>query len=581
MVQPYQRLTGEQLAGWTPKKMSSPIYDVLCHPNIPVPLPDGTILRGDLYLPKSDGSFSTLVAWSPYTKELQNTGLPLPINEVGVTKYLVSCGYCHLIVNARGTGKSGGTRVESFSPSEQRDVADVIEWAATQPWCDGNIGMVGMSYFAAIQYLVAAQQPAHLKAIFPYLGFTDLYRHFVSRGGTFHSDFFATYYTFVGATQKVSLASTIRHGLGYLFNRSWVQSFIMRLFFLNRTKMPARLHPEESWVRSFAALAFDEPYDGPFYHEKSAWPILNRIQIPVCIGTNWGNPGLHMKGAFQAWHGIDAPKKLFIGPLDSKWPWANYQQELLAWYDYYLKGIDTGVEEQPPVRYWLQGANQWRTAEDWPIPRATKQRRYLSWHSENAFLEQSLQSEQSAQESSLSFVAIPRHMLYPKALDHYETQVLGYSTPPFQRDIEVTGPIRLHLKLASTATDTHIIARVSDIAPNGRRQKLAFGWLEASHRKVDEELSRPDEIIHEHRMSEPLIPCVPAILDFSLTPTSNLFRKGHRLLLEIASQPELLETNAFEGFIFFPYHAPPYPARNTIFHGGNNPSYIEWEERND
>ncbi|HAG97859.1 MAG TPA: hypothetical protein DDW33_13625 [Ktedonobacter sp.] len=581
MVQPYQRLTGEQLAGWTPKKTSSPVYEVLCRPNVSIPLPDGTILRGDLYLPRADGSFPTLVAWSPYTKELQNTGLPLPINEVGVTKYLVSCGYCHLIVNARGTGRSAGTRVESFSPCEQKDVADVIEWAAEQPWCNGNIGMVGMSYFAAIQYLAAAQQPAHLKAIFPYLGFTDLYRHFVSRGGTFHSDFFATYYTFVGATQRITVPATVRHTLGYLFNREWLQSLIMRIFFLNRTKMPGRLHPEESWARSFATLAFDEPYDGPFYREKSAWPILDRIQIPVCIGTNWGNPGLHMKGAFQAWHGIHAPKKLFIGPPDPRWPWTNYQDELLAWYDYHLKGIDTGIEEQPPVRYWLQAANQWRSAADWPIPRAIKQRGYLALHADDTLKEQDLQTEPSAQESSLSFVAIPRHMLYPKVLDHYEAQVLRYSTPSFQRDTEVTGPIRLHLNLSSTAIDTHIIARISDSGPDGKRQKLSFGWLEASHRKVDEALSRPDEVIHEHRKAEPLTPGVRVTLDFSLTPTANLFKRGHRLLLEIASQPELLETNAFEGFIFFPYHAPPYPARNTIFHGGSDPSYVEWEERVD
>jgi len=577
MIQPCQRLTGEQLAGWAPKKTSVPTYEVLCLPNVSIPLADGTVLSGDLYRPKADGSYPALIAWSPYTKELQSTGLPLPINEVGVVGYIVTRGYCHLTVNARGTGKSAGGRVESFSPCEQKDVAEVIEWAAGQPWCDGNIGMVGMSYFAAIQYLAAAQHPPHLKAIFPYLGFTDLYRHFVSRGGTFHSDFFATYYTFVGATQKVTVPPRVRHALGYLLNRQWVQSFIMRLFFLNRTKMPGRLHPEESWARSFATLAFDEPFDGPFYREKSAWPVLARIQIPVCIGTNWGNPGLHMKGAFQAWHSIHAPKKLFIGPPDARWPWANYQEEMLAWYDHYLKGIDTGIEEQPPVRYWLQGANQWRTAQGWPIPGAKKQRCYLELHADNAHAEQDLQTAPPAQESSLSFVAIPRHMLYPKVLDRYEAQVLRYATRFFQKDTEVTGPIRLQLRLASTAIDTHIIARVSDVAPDGKRQKLSFGWLEASHRKVDEELSRPDEIIHEHRNADPLTPGEPVIVTFSLTPTSNLFRKGHRLLLEIASQPDLLETNAFEGFIFFPYDAPPYPARNTIFHGGSNPSYIEWE----
>ena len=581
MIQPYQRLTGEQLAGWVPKKASAPSYEVLCFPNVSIPLPDGTVLSGDLYRPKADGAYPALIAWSPYTKELQNTGLPLPINEVGVVRYIVARGYCHLTVNARGTGKSAGDRVESFSPCEQRDVADVIEWAAGQSWCDGNIGMVGMSYFAAIQYLAAVQRPPHLKAIFPYLGFTDLYRHFVSRGGTFHSDFFATYYTFVGATQKVTVPPSVRHTLGYLLNRQWVQSLIMRLFFLNRTKMPGRLHPEEAWARSFATLAFDEPYDGPFYWEKSAWPVLDRIKIPVCIGTNWGNPGLHMKGAFQTWAGIDAPKKLFIGPPDPRWPWANYQDELLAWYDHHLKGIDTGIEEQPPVRYWLQGANRWKSASDWPIPGTVKQRHYLTAHSDDALKEQILQTEQPMQESSLSFGAIPRGMLYPKVLDHYEAQVLRYTTQPFQEDTEVTGPIRLHLNLSSTAIDTHIIARISDRAPDGKRQKLSFGWLEASHRKVDEERSRPDEVIHEHRKAEPLTPGVQTTLDFSLTPTANLFKKGHRLLLEIGSQPDLLAANAFEGFIFFPYHAPPYPARNTIFHGGSSPSYVEWEVRND
>lgn len=581
-MKPQLRLTGEQLAGWIPRNASSPKYDVLLKSNIQIPLPDGTILRGDLYHPKSEESFPLLLAWSPYTKELQNTGLPLPINEVGVTSFLVSRGYCHLIVNARGTGKSGGGRVESFSRLEQKDVADVIEWASQQRWCDGNVGMIGMSYFAAIQYLAAAQRPPHLKAIFPYLGFTDLFRHFVSRGGMFHSDFFATYYTFVGATQRLSIPSMIRHLLGYLFNRPRLQSGIMRLFFLNRTKMPSRLHLQESWARSFATLAFDELYDGEFYQEKSAWPVLARIDIPVCIGTNWGNVGLHMKGAFQAWHGIHAPKKkLFIGPPDPRWPWANYHEELLAWYDARLKGIDTGIDDQPAVRYWVQGANAWRTASDWPIPGADKQRFYLATRSESSLEEQVLQKGVPTQETSHSFVAIPRGMLYPKTLDTYEAQIMRYATQPFEKDTEITGPLHISLTLSSTAIDTHVIARVSDRSPDGKLQKLSYGWLEASHRKIDEELSRPDEIIHEHKRAEPLIPGTPVILSFSLTPTSNLFKQGHRLILEIGSQPDLLETNAFEGFIFFSYQAPPYAARNTIYHGGSEASYIEWEVRSD
>jgi putative CocE/NonD family hydrolase len=573
---PRAKLTGVQLAGdWTPKAASEPKYEVVMYPDIQIPLPDGVILRGDLYRPKGQQAFPLLLAWGGYTKELQNTGLPLPINEVGQVGYIVTRGYCHLTVNARGTGKSEGKRLLPFHESEPKDVADTIEWAATQPWCNGNVGMVGMSYFAAIQYLAAAQQPPHLKAIFPYLGFTDLYRHFTFHGGAFHSGFFAPYYSFVGSTQHLSVPPWLRHLLGYILGHQWIQRRITAFFFKNEEKMPKQMHPEESWMRDFARLAFDQPYDNSYYREKSAWPVLDQIQIPVCLGTNWGNIGLHMRGAFQAWHSIHAPKKLFIGPPDPRWPWANYHQELLAWYDYHLKGLDTGVEEQPPVRYWLQGANRWKTASDWPVPGTGTQRLYLESVSENNLEQQLLVSQSPKQETALSFVAIPRGMGYPKELEKYEAQWLTYQTQPYEKDAEVVGPIHLHLTLTSTAMDTHIIARISDVSPQGKTRLLSFGWLQASHRKVDASLSRPDEIIHAHQFSEPLQPGCPETLHFSLTPTANLFLAGHSLRLEIGSRPDLLKATVFDEMVFFPYEAPPYPARNTIMHGGEQASYLE------
>lgn len=575
-IRPRAKLMGQQFAGaWTPKKVSQPVYRLLFEPDISIPLPDGTILRGDLYRPEADGVFPTLVAWSSYTKEFQTTGLPLPINEVGQIDYIVSRGYCHLTINARGTGRSGGTRALHFSPGEHKDVADAIEWAATQTWCNGNVGMIGMSYFAAIQYLAAAQQPPHLKAIFPYLGFTDMYRHFVYHGGAFHSGLFAPYYAFIGATQKVSIPPLLRHLASYVLNRNWIQRRITSFFFKNEEKMPQQMHPEESWMHDFAQLAFDEPYDGPFYQEKSAWPVLQRIQVPVCIGTNWANPGIHMRGAFQAWHGIHAPKKLFIGPPDPRWPWSNYHGELLAWYDYYLKGIDTGVDEQPAVRYWLQGADCWKSAADWPLPQAQTRRLYLAQSLEEGERVHRLQREPPTSQTSLKFAAIPRGMLYPKELEKYTAQTITYLTEPWPEETEVTGPIRLQLLLSSTALDTHVVARLSDVSPQGKTRILSFGWLQASHRKIAQELSRPDEIIHEHRAPEPLTPGTPATLTFSLTPTANLFKPGHRLRLEIGSRPDLLRATVFDNFIYFPYEAPPYPARNTVFHGGPSPSYLE------
>ena len=332
-------------------------------------------------------------------------------------------------------------------------------------------------------------------------------------------------------------------------------------------------------MHQYAQLLFDEPYDGPFYWEKSAWPVLDRIQVPICIGTNWANPGIHMRGAFEAWHGISAPKKLFIGPPDPRWPWSNYQEELLAWYDYYLKGIDTGVAELPAVRYWLQGAECWKDASDWPIPGAIKHRFYLAEASDKTNGAQRLQNYPPEQETACRFVALPRGMVYPKELDKYEAQWLTFLTDTWEEDTEMVGPITLHLKLASTAIDTHLIARVSDVSPEKKVRLLSFGWLQASHRKKDERRSRPDEIIHEYRIPEPLTPGLPVSLDISLTPSANLFKRGHRLRLEIGSRPDLLKATVFDGFVFYPYEPTLYPARNTIFTGGSEPSFLELEVR--
>ena len=507
--------------------------------------------------------------------------MPLPINEIGVVSYIVSRGYCHITINARGTGKSTGTRLFQFSSGEQKDLADTIEWVASQNWCDGNVGMVGMSYFAAMQYFAAAARPPHLKAIFPYLGFTNFYRHFAYHGGAFQSDFFSFYYSLVGSTQKLSVSPTVRHLLSYVLDRRAIQAFITRIFLPMRPRLTKSLHPEESWMRDFATLAFDQKYDSEFYREKSATLVLEEIDIPVCIGTNWGNPGLHMMGAFEAWHRIRSPqKKMFIGPAEPLWPWENYQDELLAWYDYYLKGIENGIGELPPVRYWLQGAKCWKSASDWPLPDARKKRLFLAPRSESNLVEHQLR-EEIPDSGSLSFVAIPRGMIYPKELEKYETQVLSYVTEPFEKDTEVTGPVRLHLALSSSAIDTHIIARITDLSPEGKTHKLSFGWLQASHRRVNLDLSTVTEIAHDHSSPEALIPFEAVVMDISLTPLANLFKVGHKLRLEIGSRPDILEGTYYEGFVYFPYDAPPYPARNAIYHGASEASFLEVKIRDE
>jgi len=525
---------------------------------VAIPLPDGTMLRADLYRPAAPGRYPVLLAWSPYTKELQNTGIPLPINEVVAVRHIVACGYVHLTVTARGTGRSGGIRSFQFDPREQDDVVAVIDWAAAQPWCDGKVGMAGMSYFAVIQYLAAAARPAHLTAIFPYLGWTDFYRHAVYHGGAPQSEFFSYYYSLVGATQRLRLRPGARHALGYLLDHGWFQWLGIRAFLPLRARLSAHLRPQESWTRDFVSLMFDHLTDGPFYRDKSPWPVLDRIEIPVCIGTNWGNPGLHMRGAFDAWRAVRGPKWLFIGPPDAHWPWENYQDELLAWYDWQLKGIDTGYERLPPVRYWLQGAGQWRSAADWPPPDAEPAVFHLAPRSASA-LDLHALGPAPPPSAVLSWLAVPPGMRIPAQVNRYEAQRVRYATPPFRDPVAIAGPVTLRLSLHATATDTHLIARMSDLAPDGRRRVLSFGWLQACYRAVDDARSSHDEIIHDFTQPIPLRPGQVTELSLSLTPTANLFRRGHRLLLEIGSRPDLLQATALENFVYFPYHAPPTP----------------------
>jgi len=149
--------------------------------------------------------------------------------------------------------------------------------------------------------------------------------------------------------------------------------------------------------------------------------------------------------------------------------------------------------------------------------------------------------------------------------------VLSFATEPFPEDKEMVGPIALSVRLSSTAIDTYLTARLSDLGPDEARRSLSFGYQRAAVRKVDRARSTSTEIVHERDALQPLTPGKPVRLVFSLTVSANLFRQGHRLLLEIGSRTDLIGASFAEGFVYFDLDAPPYPARNTL-HAGEDSS---------
>ncbi|PSK95876.1 hypothetical protein CLV63_11339 [Murinocardiopsis flavida] len=553
---PYRtRLAGMQRAGWTPRGPERTRYRVHSEADVAVPMADGTVLRGDLYRPAGAAPCPALLAWSPYNKDLMPTGLPAPFVEPGAVGYLAARGYAVLVVNARGTGRSGG-RLDPVmhSDGERADLCGTIEWLAAQHWCDGSVGMTGMSYFAVSQLVAAGLRAPALKAVFPFGATTDWYRHGVTHNGTLHSGFMGRYTAVNGAANRVRLAPEARHALGYVIGTAPVQHLIRRLMAASLPALVRRLPAPEPWMDRWAAYALT----GARHDEAAAWPTLDRITVPVLIGSEWSMVGMHLFGAFEAWHRITAPKKLFIGPRWTKWPWLRYQDEMLDFYDHTLRGADNGYAELPPVRYWLHGAERWESASDWPVPGTS------TWTLRLAGTELG----PSAGGDERAWAAIPAGMEYPGAFDRFGAQVIGYDSAPMPSDVHLVGPVELTLPLRSTALDTHVQARLSEVDGSGRTQVLAIGWLAAAHRAVDAQRSTATETIHDHAAPAPLVPGEQVELRFSLTPFAQLLRRGRRLRLELGSDPRRLAAPPDHGFIYFEVAGPPYPARNTVDHAG-------------
>ena len=553
---------------------SKPIYKKSVEKNVYVEMRDGIKLACDIYRPDAEGRFPALLGMSPYGKDIQALKLPPKPRhksewgtiEAGDTEFFVSRGYVHVINDVRGTGYSEG-KYDICQMKEQEDGYDLVEWIAQQPWCNGNVGMLGISYFALIQYLVAAQQPPHLKAIFPHDGWTDMYRDVSHQGGI------------------------LMHG--------WLpMQLIPRLLGWNATPASLSMYKEEELERlverwknnkvvkehvdiynsllfpHYKPLLFDwliNEFDGPYYWERSAHTKFDKINIPTYLGSEvHAYPvAMHLPGAFSGWAGIKAPKKLAIRPTVPEVPFHEFHDEILRWYDYWLKGLDTGIMDEPPIKIWVTEANMWKYADEWPLPETKWTNYYLSSTNLNN------ENPPATEEAPDSFTHKPVMPLtrLSSPLDPMP-DYLSYTTEVLKEDTEVIGHIALYLFASISGDDADFIVKVKDVRPDGSESTLTRGWLKASHRELDMERSKPWQPYHPHRRAEPVAPGEICEYALAIQPISNLFRKGHRIKLEIwgfdyPSDPVDLTLSwpvwshlSYEKAVSYKiYHSPKYPSR--------------------
>jgi predicted acyl esterase len=467
--------------------------------------------------------------------------------EAGDTEFWVSRGYVHVIANVRGTGGSGG-EFGFFDANERRDMYDLVEWAAAQPWCDGNVGMIGISYFAMTQLEAAVERPPHLKAIFPLAVTSDLFEA-SSHHGLVSSAFVTPFLSMMGLTsarsdefwrsvplqlaRKVLTLPPLHRKFGTMNGEAAVTMMHQLL------KLP---HDPRPWDQLWLDVFVNHPVRDSWWDERDLTPLLKDIEVPVYLGCDWENVPLHLPSTFLAWKGLAHNPNVQMGMLDTfglTWPWESLHVEALAWYDHWLKGRDTGILDGDRVRYALPGADEWRTSPSWP-PAATH--RHLALRVDGTL------DEDEGVAGARDYMTLAAGTGKVKVSEIDPPASLTWTTAPLDADLDVVGAIELRLIASATAADTAWIATLQDVAPDGTATDVTAGWLRASLRGVDEAASVP---------GAPVLPCrhpvaVPVGEDVEyripLVPNARRFAAGHRVQLVLSSDDQNPETPAIMNF---------------------------------
>src|SRR5262245_37417711 len=400
--------------------------------NAEVPMRDGATLRANVYRPQADGKFPVLMTFGPYGKDvplrqfMQEAWDRLretypEILAASSCKHLVferpdpevwvPDGYVIVHVDSRGAGKSPG-RLDPNSPAEFRDFYDAIEWAAVQPWSSSKIGLLGISYYAASQWFVAAMRPPHLAAILPWQGTYDFYRDRTRQDGIFASGFLKRWWA----------RSVLRNQHGN------AESPYHDIYTGERTTGPPLPADQLAQNRAdYLADVLAHPLNDAFYRERT--PDLAKIEVPALVVANWGGLGLHLRGTIRGWMGLGSAQK-WLKVQSGSYFHTFLQPKNVAlprrFFDRWLKGIDNGFENEPSVEAEIRapGDTVKRVARSdaWPLPHTQWTRLYLD-----------------AEQETLAAAA-------PPAAASASCAALGpgvtFSTAPLPADIEIVGPVK-------------------------------------------------------------------------------------------------------------------------------------------
>ncbi|MDG6904883.1 MAG: CocE/NonD family hydrolase [Nitrososphaerota archaeon] len=555
--------------------------------DIYVQMRDGVKVAVDIFRPDdAKGRFPALLAMSPYGKGVQSLKMPtqppgtplyLPPIEAGNPEYLVANGYAHIIADTRGTGKSEGEYLGWISKEEARDGYDLIEWIAKQPWCDGNVGMVGISYFGTVQLMIAAEQPPHLKAIMPWNAVADFYRETTHHGGIMQTFLLYLYHTRLA---RRNYASVAEREFGSAKFRQKIEALKDDSDYAMYPELYNMIDNPTISPNLLDVLIYEN--DGPFYWERSATTKYEKIKVPFYARSGWwAFAHMHLYGAFWNFNSINAPKKLQIDkPMVEDRPLNDeFNKEVIRWYDYWLKGKDTGIMKEAPISIFVRGKNEWRNESEWPLSRTKWIKAHLRTRGILQMEPPIIPGRNLTYESDDSIGLFDVFAQQPLS-ETPVVQSLEYKTLPLSNDLELTGPMAFYFHASIDKSDTNWIISFRDYLDENCEVELSKGFLKASHRALDEKKSKPWEPYHPHLKAEPVAPDQIIEYAISMAPISNVFKAGHRLKLVISNMDHAFSRDwriapPTIGLSHYPWHV---GIRKTvvhrIYHESEIPSYL-------
>lgn len=535
-------------------------YDIIHEKNVAIPVRAGFIIDCDIFRPDSNEKFPAILCFFPFSKENQiRSIMPVAVCpelvsiEGGDYNFYVRRGYVQVFANVRGTGNSGGL-FDHLGDGTIEDMHDVIEWLARQPWCDGKVATFGTSYFAMTAKRVAELKPPSLKAIFAPFGVVDQYRQAIYHGGIFA---FAFHHWWLKSLSNVRVRKAYRKEIGEdAFNEQIENALQDPEINIHPELVHCLKNPDEGGNMIIVEYILNY-LDMELYKEKAVRFNVH-IDIPGYFGGCWAMHSLHLPGDLQSFQNWKGPKKLTIGPpyyLDR--PVYQYHYESLRWFDYWLKGIDTGIMDEPPIHLFIQNTGEWREAYEWPLPDTKWTEFYL--HKDGLLSEHEMWPDETAS----SFVESPER--------HGE---LVFKTPPMVENTEVCGPMVLNLYASTTDKEVLWFISFFEEDPAGKEKILTRGWLRGSQRRIDPEKSKPWQPYHSHDKREPLIPGEVYEFNVEIIPTGVLFKAGSRFGINIkATDRDAVATD------FLDNHAYGHLWRETtaeirVYHNNQYPSHL-------